>query len=367
MSQRGWRLTGVVLICGLASSLAGQQATTVELHGFGTWSYGNSSGNDFVTATKDGEYQNASLALNLQAQPDERLHISSQVEWVQGPDGSEVELDYVFAEWQISDALHLRAGKVKNPFGLSSEVFDVGTLRPFVALPQAFYGPVGLTAEGYFGVGISGRRAVSGRWELAYDLYFGSVRKSGAAFDVPTTTAHDVDKGELLTEALGGRLVLETPVEGLSFGVSALSGQHDDEDGDFRDKQWGLQAQYLSGPWSLRAEWARHSEPERHADAGYVELARRLGAHLQVAAQYGRRDGQFPDVSASERALLEHEEWALGLDWWFSSSLVAKLSYHDVDGNLLARPADEELRTQFLNGDLARRTRALLASVQFAF
>lgn len=347
-----------------------QSATPVELHGFGTWSYGNSSTNDYLGASRQGEYENARLALNVQAQPDARLHVSGQVEWLQDVRGTEVELDYAFADWQVSDALHLRAGKIKSPFGLSSEVFDVGTLRPFVALPQAFYGPAGLIAEGYVGVGLAGRRPLGERWEISYDAYFGGVRKLGSAFEAPggdDEDEHLEEEGEVLTNVIGGRLVLETPVAGLSVGLSALTGQHREDGQTFRDNQWGAQLQYLQGPWSLRAEWARHAEPERHADAGYVELARRLGSHVQVAGQYGRRDVDIPEASASTRTLLEHEEWALGLNWWFTSSLVAKLSYHDVDGNLLARPPAEELAEAVRAGELVRGTRALLVSVQFAF
>jgi len=69
--------------------------------------------------------------------------------------------------------LKLRAGKVKQPFGISAEVFDVGTRRPFFELPQAVYGPIGLVGESYKGIGFTGSFDVQGGWGLAYDLYGG--------------------------------------------------------------------------------------------------------------------------------------------------------------------------------------------------
>jgi hypothetical protein len=48
--------------------------------------------------------------------------------------------DYGFAEWRFSDALRLHAGRMKHPFGIYSEIFDVGTLRPFYTLSQSVYG-----------------------------------------------------------------------------------------------------------------------------------------------------------------------------------------------------------------------------------
>ena len=68
----------------------------------------------------------------------------------------DVELDYAFAEWFVSDALKIRMGRVKHPFGLYGEIFDVGTLRPFYLLPQSIYGPNGFTAKAYNGVGLTG-------------------------------------------------------------------------------------------------------------------------------------------------------------------------------------------------------------------
>jgi hypothetical protein len=70
------------------------------------------------------------LGLNVAASVSERLRVVSEVEWQDGKEGTEVELHYAFAEWTFSDKLKLRADKVKQPFGISGEVFSGRGLPP---------------------------------------------------------------------------------------------------------------------------------------------------------------------------------------------------------------------------------------------
>lgn len=81
--------------------------------------------------------------------------INTQVSLATGYIGDEIKLDFAFGEWAFSDALKFRMGKVKCPFGIYSEVFDVGTIRPFYALPQAIYGAPGIVTKSYFGTQFS--------------------------------------------------------------------------------------------------------------------------------------------------------------------------------------------------------------------
>ena len=68
----------------------------------------------------------------------------------------EFSLDWGFAEYRIHDLLRLRAGKMKNPFGIFMEVKDVGTLRPFFSLPYSIYGAGNMASEAYLGAGLTG-------------------------------------------------------------------------------------------------------------------------------------------------------------------------------------------------------------------
>ena len=105
----------------------------------------------------------------------EKLSIVAQIrgEAVNGDDN--FELDYAFAGWSFSDALELRIGRVKHPYGIYGEIFDVGTLRPLYQLARSVYGPVGFTARAYNGVGLSGWLDWDSGWALQYDVYYGQI------------------------------------------------------------------------------------------------------------------------------------------------------------------------------------------------
>jgi hypothetical protein len=62
-----------------------------------------------------------------------------------------------------------------------------------------------------------------------------------------------------------------------------------------------------------------------------------------------------------------HREWAGGLNYWFSPSLVFKLSYHAVNGNRLAVPDEDELGPLFEPERLRTRTSLVLVGTQFSF
>ncbi len=362
---------GLALAVGLGAPLAtaddGEQR--VEIHGLGGWHYANTDGNSFLGGTKEGDYNNASLALNFSTHPHERLAVVGQVEWrVEGEGEAAVEMDYAFAEWRFSDAAHLRVGKVKQPFGISTEVFDVGTLRPFFALPQAIYGPLGFVAEGYLGVGLTGRFESQAKWALEYDAYLGG--QVVEEYEAPEVVLFGVPVGgegahsETTRDMAGGRLTLVTPFE-LRLGGSAYSGKTHDGG---RRSGFGAHAEYVAGPWSLRAEWARENSPEHRKRAAYGEVAHRFGPHWQVALQYGHLRSRLSELPVPvEPGLLEHDELAVGLNYWVTSGFVLKTSYHAVDGNRLAGPEPDEIFEALQEGELRPKTKLFLVGAQFTF
>jgi phosphate-selective porin len=134
-----------------------------------------------------------------------------------------------------------------------------------------------------------------------------------------------------------------------------------------RHKVFGLHAEYLPGPWSLRAEYVWHPEEDGpDLRAFYVEAARRLGTHWEAAARYDWSDTVLSSGQALRaRALGRQEDAALGLNYWFSNGFKLKLSYHHVNGNRFARP--DELEEVLDAGALEARTDLVLIGAQFSF
>ena len=106
------------------------------------------------------------MALSVSSQLSSKLSVVTQLEAVNEEGEVDLELDFAFASWKFSDQAVLKAGSVKLPFGIWTEVFDVGTVRPFLDLPQGIYGPVGTVGERYQGIGFSGQ--AGNRWRVNF-------------------------------------------------------------------------------------------------------------------------------------------------------------------------------------------------------
>ena len=160
------------------AATASADTGAVEIHGYGGWTYSRSDSDDnrYLTSSQDGESDYVNLAVALSSRASDRARINAQVWWEARSDEEvRATIDFAFGEWRVSDALRLRMGQVKHPYGIYTEVFDVGTIRPFFWLPQSVYGPSGAVAESYRGVGITGSVFAPGSWRFEYDLYGGEM------------------------------------------------------------------------------------------------------------------------------------------------------------------------------------------------
>ncbi len=364
------RVVGAVLVaCATAGGAAAQE---VDWHGFGGWAYGRTNdGQEYLGGQPKGDYQTANLNLNVTAAVNQNLKIVGQSSFTESAEAglASFDLAYAFAEWRFSDRLQLRVGQIKQPFGISSEVFAVGTLRPFFALPLGVYGQVGLVSDSYKGVGLSGNHPL-GRWRLNYDVYGGGVDVEEFAAPETFLRGEPVSSGgsietQSTRNLIGGRAELGTPVDGLAIGASAYTGE---ELGSTRRTVFGFHGDYERGPWSLRSEYARETQKGDIVVHGfYAEAAYRVGLHWQAAIQYDRLTSSLADVEPVAPSLLEHEELALGLNYWLTRAFVFKLAYHHVDGNRFAGPEADQYASLVAAGQLKRKTDLVQFGAQFSF
>lgn len=343
------------LLLASAAAPAGAQFDKVAIHGFGGWAVGYSDPHPYLAGSGDGEpnWQNLEMVLLVEAQPAERLRIVFAPEFEVEEDEEETKIELLYAEWRMTDALRLQAGRGRLAFGLYADIYDVGTLRPFFYLPQSIYGHTGFVSEFYDGLGLVGR-GKKGDWSMQWNAYVG-----GATLDIdepfeevlggggdPGEEEEDGEIAEAELELMAGaRLLIETPVEGLTLGLSALAGQPEeagdfaaDDDTTFGDfASYAVSAEFSRGPWTLRSEFGRHEETEFDTVAGYFELSYRLGDHWQVAGRWDKAEADFVgELPEKFSSTLEHDELSLGLNYWWNANFVLKASVHRVDGNLFA-------------------------------
>ncbi len=378
-------LVAVVL---LGSAPAGAQSflSEVELHGFGGWAYGDTDGLTHTLGDSDGRYDNAEFALNVAAHPTERLSVVAQVFLESGGRGDEseknVELDYAFAEWFVSDALKLRIGRVKHPFGNYGEIFDVGTLRPFYLLPQSIYGPNGFTAKAYNGAGITGSQTWGSGWGVQYDLYGGEIEGD---FDIPgvLSTAPEfflepeVSLGFRVKDTVGARLNFSTPIEGLAIGASAYRGDESVPlviDEPSTRETYLAHAEYLSDRWTVRGEWGTlENEANFEEDGGYLEVAFKVTENWELAVRGEEWEVEFPNTDLSQLPaiipqLMEHQDLGLGVSYWFTPGFVVRLNVHQTEGNRFAfLETPEQVQQALVTGAFDDETELIILGAQFSF
>lgn len=375
-------LVGAAIAFGLPSPAVAQGSfSELEIHGFGGWAYGDTDGLAYDLGDSDGRYDNAEFALNVSARPAERLSIVAQVFLESGGD-EDVELDYAFAEWFVSDALKLRAGRVKHPFGNYGEIFDVGTLRPFYMLPQSLYGPTGFTAKAYNGAGLTGNWSPGGGWSLQYDLYGGEIEGD---FDVPGVLSAtqrfflepEVRLGFRVDDTVGGRLNLATPLDGLTFGVSAYRGDESIQlvlPEPSRRETYVVHAEYLSDRWTVRSEYGALENKDRYEqDGAYLEAAYKVTEHWELAVRAEEWEVDFPNTDLSRlppiiTQVMEHQDLGIGVSYWFTPGFVARLNVHRTEGNRFAFPeTPEQVQEALITGRLDDETELIVLGAQFSF
>jgi len=371
-------------LCMLLGSALYAEDSIIQIHGFGGWSYGKASELTFAGATTKGNSDNAQFALNVSAHPYERLSIVSQVN-LKTAGANDVDLDYAFAEWQVSDEIRFRVGRVKHPLGLYGEVFDVGTVRPFQNLPQSIYGPVGFTAKAYNGAGVTGllRR---GAWEVQYDAYAGEIDGDytlalpPSPATVPAPSPNDSPARPIqfrYRDIIGGRINITTPIEGLMIGGSAYKGTDDFVTTSIvkevdRTVYVGS-AELVRGPLTARAEWGSGESKSIHtSDGGYAEVSYRVTPKWQLATRWDKLDIAVPAFPASFagplKTVLNHEDLAFGVNYWFNANFVARVNYHMVEGNRFAHPAtNREYLAMLSTGKLVSDSNSLVVGAQFSF
>jgi hypothetical protein len=194
----------------------------VQVHGFVSQGFLLTTGNEYLAkGSRDGSPKFSEAGINLTKELTDSLQLGMQLfaknlGWSGDYDA---QLDWLYLDYRWRDWLGVRLGRLKIPYGLHNEIQDIDSARVPILLPGAVY-PL-QTREILFaqtGAELYGflRTDVLGAFE--YRLFGGAIfldsdelTPAGASFDAVLDIRY----------VLGGRLIWETPLEGLRLAFSA--------------------------------------------------------------------------------------------------------------------------------------------------
>jgi len=191
-------------------------SSALEVHGFVSQGFILSTANNYLANSERGSFEFTEVGINFTKPLTDRLRIGVQIFTRDlGPIGNyKPQFDWFYLDYRFQDWLGLRAGRTKIPFGLYNETNDIDAARVPILLPQSVY-PVQnrdfLLAQ--TGGELYGNVPLGSAGGLEYRVYGGTIFIDTST---STTTVPDLSVPYLA----GGRLMWQTPLEGLQAGGS---------------------------------------------------------------------------------------------------------------------------------------------------
>ena len=323
--------------------------SVVHLAGYGDVTYTDSVGND-----NNGGFTSARFNPIFHYLYKHLVMFESEMEVEVGEDGgTEVALEYVTLDLLINDYVALVAGKFMSPIGQFRQNLHPSWINKLPTAPIGFghdqaapLSEMGVQARGGFGIGsMFSNYAVYVSNGPILEINGGEIE----AIEAVGRTSNEDGK------FVGGGRFAVLPIPMLELGFSAATGQvaGADEPNATRDYDViGADAAYKVGGLGLRGEYlqqkvgstSRSSAPESATwKAWYMQGSYRIpSTNWEGVVRYADYDTPHDN--------LDQKQWALGINYFFSSSAVAKIGYNFNDGQAGQKSDDDNFQLQFAYG-----------------
>lgn len=373
------RLGSTLLLAALAVLTAGQlqaadwhlfgpDAPDIEFHGFASQGFIDSTGYNYLGASKNGSLEFTELALNASFNPFPRTRITAQAIAYDVGDAGQYDpiLDYALAEYTFNDYIGIRAGRIQRPQGIYNDIQDLDLGRTFVLLPQAVYNARWRDFyESFDGSEIFGALPLGVAGSLTYEIYGGLVRPSmdgGVASEIRDSlpASGHLDKFNS-PSIIGGQLWWNAPLDGLRLGA-AVSYLHAFSISTSFQTPLGLlrsvstsdtlgqqySAEYLWKAWTFQAEGCfidntgeTSTASDQYNVGWYVDASYRFNKWLEVGAYYDEYYIQGP----GKAALLSpsdayQKDAALAVRFDLTDRWIFKVEGHYMHGTALLQDND---------------------------
>ena len=335
-----------------AATIGGEAGpTSVEVHGFASQGFILTLKNDYLAQrSTHGSFEYSEFGINFTTNLTDSVRMGGQL-FAQdlGPSGNyDVKVDWFYVDYRWKNWLGLRAGRLKIPYGLYNEIQDIDAARVPVLLPQSVYPLQGReTLFAQTGAELYGFVRSESLGALDYRLFGGTIFLDSRSL-TPPGAAFDLDFH--VPYVVGGRVLWETPLEGLRVGGTvedvrlettvllpgmAPIGIKNHSLG------WVASAELSRNDLVVAAEYARwHGTQASDAPAlsppldltserAYVMASYRLTPWLQPAAYYAVL---FPDVDHREGREHRQHDVAATLRFDINPYWLVKVEGHYMAG-----------------------------------
>jgi hypothetical protein len=366
MTSRLGALVSVASVSALVAAASEAQAyelgggdddNGVDVHAFVSQAFlVTQNANYLATDSKKGSAQFSEVGINFTKPITDRLRVGVQLfSRILGPQGNyTTKMDWFYLDYRLRDWLGFRAGRVKIPFGLYNEINDADSARTAILLPQSVY-PIQnrdyLLAQ--TGGEVYGRIHLGTNNALEYRLYGGTIIFDTTGAVAPGTEILDFHVPYLV----GGRLMWETPLEGLRIGGSVqalridttLFTQNKTVTAQIPAKLWVASIEYAEHNLLLASEYSRWyvsldssdqtvfpNQSTTVSERAYAMITYRITPWLQPGAYYALL---FPDASnRSGRDHVQHDV-AFTLRYDLTTNWILKLEEHFMSGTANLTPS----------------------------
>jgi hypothetical protein len=271
---------------------------SVQLHGFGSQDYAQTTDNKYLDADKKGTWNNNFLGLVGTVSVTDKMKVWAQLET---STDDVTRFTWAFVDYQFSDAFSAQVGRIKFPSGLYNETVDTTFLQLSSITPDLYRGAADFVHDSYTGVGIRYDKAL-GSGRLTWQIYAGQN--------------FDPDQDPILRDRQmqGTRLTYATPIDGLRFMVSFNHGQVQilTTDTFVPEQRAILSGDYTAHDWDIKSEYATHQFQHVNSNSYYLQVGRTFLERWTPFARY--------DVVNLDRTLE-------GNDSFTEKSVVAGLGY----------------------------------------
>lgn len=366
-----------------------------SIHGFASQGFALSTDNDWLPGSSDGTFEFNEIGLNVGAQLTDKLRVGAQLFSRDFGDlgNNQIELDWAFGDYAYKDWLGIRVGRVKMPMGLYNEYLDLDLARTFAIYPQAVYQPKFRDVQvAINGIELYGNVAIANAGSVDYEIFAGdsridasgSVGKEFDGYGLIETQTIDIKY------ALGGRLIYNTPLDGLRVGGSLVNYDDMRGSGPVIDAtlggmlpfpvpglqgeividhvyQYVIFGEYQWNDWVFAAEYSRLRGSSIEAlvhlpdafggtmsvgndsvdwEGYYLSVTRRLDEHWEVGAYYSEFHEDAQDRDGDNRSSNKHRAWnntlavAARYDVNWNWNIKAEIQHHDGTAQLESRFQD---------------------------